>query len=514
MAGKEDVDGLPEVPLTKAGDPLALVVVPSKELALQVTHDIAALATHANIRMATIVGGVGEATQIKRLETGVDIIVGTPGRLLQLVEAEHVSLRQVQITVIDEFDKLFNMGFFPDTKDLFAALPRVANRTRGGMQTVLTSATVLHSRLDDLISRFAPMHVMVNLNRALRPAEGVREHFYRVPYRKKRSLLLYFMRRGGKTSLKTARTLVFARTQQRVDNLAQALNESGIKAVAIHADMATSKRAAILEEFRNGEYRVLVATDVMTRGMHIDDLDAVVNYDVPHVAEDYIHRVGRVGRAGRTGFSLTFVASERLVFDVGMRTVGLDESNLLGNIETLTAKTTLFSKIPGPWDATKDDAQDEIAIKVNVDEQAEYEAMDAEHAHNKGREKRAVTDMLLKKNIIETFRGPKSHDGLPKVRFNPNAKIKNRKMAKLKIDRKGEIRDLPPITDFAEGRYEAVVNEFDKRRARKRGVGLAADNKKVFLPSKIMTKRQEKRGPSSPPPSSTSTSNNYDDYDD
>ncbi|EGG17975.1 hypothetical protein DFA_06641 [Cavenderia fasciculata] len=517
--------------LEKGKDPLALILVPSKDLAVQVTRDMDQLNRFMALKVVSIIGGVGEHTQRESLGRGCDVLIATPGRLLVLLESGAVSLSKVHITVVDEFDKLFNMGFFPDTKQIFKDyLPRIANRSRPmGMQTSLISATIVHEKYDDLITRFAPNHIMVNLNQELKAPDQVRQHFYQVSYRKKRALLMYFFRRSpaSKTSLRGRKVLVFARTQQRVENLKQSFMEKKIGVVAIHADMSMAARNNALISFKeDDDLKVLVCTDVMTRGIHIDCLDAVVNFDVPHVSEDYLHRIGRAGRLGRQGFSLTFVSRESLVFEVGKRTVGLNEGHLLTNIERLMGKQVLISKVPGPW--TEDDIQgstdgSDITIRVSEEDGREedfdeydYQAreeeeeeetrpkrkqesekprsiVDREYKKSGVKEKKAVTDMLLKQKVLESFRGPPTRDGLPRVRFNPNAKLKNRRMSKVIVDRKGEIHDLPPITDFESGRYESVVQEFDRKRASKRGVGLKEKNIKVFTPSKIMTKRQENK---------------------
>ncbi|EFA80164.1 hypothetical protein PPL_06986 [Heterostelium album PN500] len=477
-------------------DPIGLVIVPSKELAIQVTEHIEQLSKYMDgIRIVNIFGGVGEFTQEKKIKSGVDILVGTTGAILQQLSKGNLSLRQVHMTVLDEFDKLFNYGFFPDVKQIFDSMPLIAHKNRNGMQTALFSATINFEKHNDLITRFSPYHIMENFNKDLQPPKEVRQHFYLIDHRKKRSLLLYFFRRGGKTSLKNSKVLIFARTQQRVDNLVKSLGEEGIKALPIHADMSLAKRVETVQQFKDGnEFQVIVATDVMARGIDIEDLDAVVNFDVPHVSEDYVHRVGRVGRQGKEGFSLSFVSKEKLVFEVGQRVVGLNEQHLIKNIEKLLSKQINYSKIPGPWkeDDVADGSEEE---EGHVDGESEplVDKVDDEKRHQDRLERKSVLQILLKRNMLEKIDGPMTRQGLPRVRINPNAKISNRMLAKLKIDRKGEIVELPPLTDFGDGRYEEVVSQFDKQSARSKGVGIRPANKKVFAPSKIMTKRQEKK---------------------
>eukprot|EP01132_Coremiostelium_polycephalum_P011101 gene11101-13581_t len=486
----------------KSNLPMGLILVPSKDLAIQVRNDLNEFGRKFGIRILSIFGGVGEATQMESIEKGVDIIVGTPGRILELIKQEALVLENVKFTVIDEFDKLFNLGFFPDIKEIFTVLPRIRNKTDFGMQTALVSATILHDKHDSLITRFAPNHMMVNLNAKLEAPETIKQHFYHVNYRQKSSLLLYFLRRGekSKTSLAGKKVLVFARTQQRVENLVKKLTEENIKSVGIHSDMSITQRQQSVKQFKfDTETNVIVATDVLARGFHYLDLGAVVNYDVPHVAEDYLHRIGRVGRCGEDGFSLTFISKEKLIFKVGERTVGLDENNLIKNIEqTMPGFKVNTTKIPGPWRGDPNPISD---LTINIDEEDEghggVEAEeidlinDRETNRNEKMEKRAVAGLLIKKRVLEKIKGPLSKEGIPRVRFNPNAKIKNRSLGKILIDRKGEIHELPKLTDFVEGRYESVVNDFDRKRAMKRGVGLKNPKKRSILPSKIMTYRQK-----------------------
>ncbi|KAN0016116.1 hypothetical protein ACTFIU_006070 [Dictyostelium citrinum] len=525
-------------------DPIGLILLPSKELVTQVSNEINQLVKNVTIEESTIeggdrvrvlslMGGINEAKQIKTLKSGVDIIIGTPGRIYQLINQDVLSLQQVRMTIIDEFDKLFNLGFFPDIKDIFQYLPQIRSRTKPfSMQTVLTSATLTH-RMDNLITRFAPNHLIANLNEEMSAPSSVKQYFYYVNYRQKTHLLIYFLRRGGKTSLKQKKTLVFARTQQRVENTKKMLLSAfkDINAFSIHADMSLAQRNEILTQFKEapiGETNILICTDVLTRGVHIDGLDAVVNLDVPHVSEDYLHRIGRVGRNGIDGFSLTFVSPDRLIFKVGERTVGLDEGHLIQAIEKSTGVVGRFSKIPGPWrglgEGKHQTGQGSIIVPRNQQQQQPqkddeiYEDLlededdfngignfkdlsnqfpktsgpkffNREEVYQNKIEKKAVAELLVKKKILETFKGPPTKDGLPRVKFNPNVKSRESKVSKIVVDRKGEIHDLPRLTDFKEGQYHQVLDDFDRKRALKRGVGLPEKKTRIFLPSKIETKR-------------------------
>ncbi|KAM9968693.1 hypothetical protein ACTFIW_000566 [Dictyostelium discoideum] len=529
-------------------DPIGLILLPSKELVTQVSNEINQLIKNIRIeestmeggdkiRVLSLMGGVNEPKQVKTLKSGVDIIIGTPGRIYQLLNQEQLSLQQVRMTVIDEFDKLFNLGFFPDIRDIFQYLPQIRSRTKPfSMQTVLTSATLTH-RMDNLITRFAPNHLIANLNEEMSAPSSVKQYFYYVNYRQKNHLLIYFLRRNGKTSLKQKKTLVFARTQQRVENTKKMLQSTfkDVNAFSIHADMSLAQRNEVLTQFKEspiGETNVLICTDVLTRGVHIEGLDAVVNLDVPHVSEDYLHRIGRVGRNGENGFSLTFVSPDRLIFKVGERTVGLDEGHLIQAIEKSTGVVGRFSKIPGPWrglgegkhqtgqgslivprnqqqrikqkddeiyeDLLEDGDEDFETIEKFQDISKEFpknsppKFFNREEVYQNKIEKRAVAELLVKKKILETYKGPPTKDGLPRVKFNPNVKSRESKISKIVVDRKGEIHDLPHLTDFKEGQYHQVLDDFDRKRALKRGVGLPEKKTRVFLPSKIETKRSFK----------------------
>ncbi|KYQ90702.1 hypothetical protein DLAC_09336 [Tieghemostelium lacteum] len=494
--------------------PMALVLAPSKELAIQIDREARQLCSYIKkFRIQLIIGGVGEHTQIEDLSKGCDLVVATPGRLLELIKMKKVSMHHIKMVVIDEFDKLFNLGFFPDMKELFRLIPHLKNKTREkGVQTVLLSATIMHEKYDELITRFAPYHLMVNQNTKLTAPEQIKQYFYGVSYRQKSSLLLYFLRRGGKTSLKNIKTLAFVRTQQRAEKLSEFLKKHGIEAAYIHADMSLAKRNDLIKKFSEPDspIKLLVSTDVLARGIHIENLGAVVNVDVPHVAEDYLHRIGRAGRLDSEGFSLTFVSNTKLIFQIGERTVGLDEAHLLSNIKFHIGDSEYIRlyKIPGPW---KGEQQIDDKTTVTIDDyedgndaHIEYNENDERYNNNNNnqktkeksnfekREKKAVADLLIKKRILEPVKGPKTRDGLPRVKFNPNAKVHSSKMAKIIVDRKGEIHDLPPLTDFQEGQYENVVSEFDKNRARKRGVHFAPQKRNPILPSKVQTKRQLK----------------------
>ncbi|KAF2076826.1 hypothetical protein CYY_001854 [Polysphondylium violaceum] len=475
-------------------DPLALILVPSKELAIQVTKDIQQLCKYLVkedgktplFRIQSFFGGVGEANQIEILEKGIDIMIATPGRLLQLCNKDVVSFHQVRFTVIDEFDKLFNLGFFPDTKELFDLLPLVKNKNRqNGMQTILGTATIKHKEMDKMITRFAPGHLLVNHNKELVAPTNVKQFFYFVNYHQKTSLLKYFLGRKGKTSLKGLKTIVFARTQQRVEKLAQRLHESGIKCLYIHADMSVSQRKDIIDQFQQNlttqgeEIKILISTDVVARGIHIDNVEAIINFDVPHVAEDYLHRIGRAGRLGASGKSLTFISPEKLIFKVGERTVGLNEKHLMLKVQDSFGVKVKIDKVPGTFNTG-------IELKSLEDKSAANTSADMESI-----EKLAVAEILMKKKIIEPIKSPLNKDGIPRVKFNPNAKVRDSKMSKIIIDRKGQLYDLPALTDFKEGQYENVMNEFDKNRAKSRGISF--EQKKVYtpLPSSIVTPRQK-----------------------
>jgi ATP-dependent RNA helicase RhlE len=275
----------------------ALVVTPTRELAAQVEGDIRTYGKHLSIKSTIVFGGVGIQPQIDALRRGVDILVATPGRLLDHVQQKTVDLRKVEILVLDEADRMLDMGFINDIRKILALLPAVR-------QNLLFSAT-FPDEIRKLAGSFMKNPVTVEVMRRNTPAELVAQVQHPVSHDRKRELLAHLVKSND-----WRQVLVFVKTKHGANRLAQQLERSGIEADAIHGNKAQNHRTRTLKRFKDNELRVLVATDIAARGLDIEALPHVVNYDMPHVAEDYVHRIGRTGRAGAEGEAVSLVTHE------------------------------------------------------------------------------------------------------------------------------------------------------------------------------------------------------------
>jgi ATP-dependent RNA helicase RhlE len=274
-----------------------LIVTPTRELAAQVEQDIRTYGKHLSLRTSLVYGGVGMQPQIDALRRGVDILVATPGRLLDHVQQKTVDLRQVEILVLDEADRMLDMGFIHDIRRILALLPA----TR---QNLLFSAT-FPEEIRKLAGSFMKDPVTVEVARRNTPAELVAQVMHPVDAGRKRELLAHLVKSND-----WRQVLVFVKTKHGANRLAQQLSREGVQADAIHGNKSQNARTRALEQFKAGEMRVLVATDIAARGLDIEALPHVVNYDMPHVAEDYVHRIGRTGRAGAEGEAVSLVSHE------------------------------------------------------------------------------------------------------------------------------------------------------------------------------------------------------------
>jgi ATP-dependent RNA helicase RhlE len=275
----------------------ALVLVPTRELAVQVTESLRGYGKHLRMNISAIYGGAGMGPQVEMFRRGVDVLVATPGRLMDHMERGTAKLDAIEILVLDEADRMLDMGFLPAMKRILAKLPR-------DRQTMLFSAT-FESQLKQLALEFMrePKQVQVAAQNTI--AETIAHRAHVVDVARKRDLLVDILSKRH-----TDRVIVFGRTKHGCNRLAEQLEESGLSAVAIHGNKSQAQRQKALRDFKAGKARVLVATDVAARGLDIPDLPLVINYDLPMVAEDYIHRIGRTGRNGASGEALSFVAPE------------------------------------------------------------------------------------------------------------------------------------------------------------------------------------------------------------
>ena len=275
----------------------SLILVPTRELAAQVQESVRAYGRHLRLRSTVIFGGVGFNPQATELRRGVDIVVATPGRLLDHVEQRTIDLRQVEVLVLDEADRMLDMGFIPAIRRILALLP-------SRRQNLLFSAT-FPDEIRKLAGSFMRDPATVEVAPRNRPIELISQVAYSVQKELKRALLAHLVKTGD-----WHQVLVFTRTKHGANRLAQQLERDGIEADAIHGNKSQPARTRALKRFKDNELQVLVATDIASRGLDIEELPHVVNYDLPHVAEDYVHRIGRTGRAGASGEAVSLVCGE------------------------------------------------------------------------------------------------------------------------------------------------------------------------------------------------------------
>ncbi len=298
----------------------ALMITPTRELAMQIADSVAAYGRHVPLRSAVVYGGVPIEPQIKELRSGIEILVATPGRLMDHVGQRTVNLSQVEILVLDEADRMLDMGFIPDIRKIVALLP-------DRRQNLLFSAT-FSDEIRRLSQEFLHDPETVEVAARNTAAEGVEQVLYPVDRDRKEDLLIHLIRRDHMEQV-----LVFTRTKLAASRLASYLDRRGVNAVAIHSDRSQPERTRALEDFKRGEVTCLVATDVASRGLDIEELPYVVNFELPFEAQDYIHRIGRTGRAGSTGIAISLVCS--------------DEVELLKAVQRLLKKAIPYRVVEG-----------------------------------------------------------------------------------------------------------------------------------------------------------------------
>ncbi len=286
----------------------ALMLAPTRELAIQIEESVETYAKHTGLRSTVVFGGVDIKEQKAAVRAGVEILVATPGRLLDHIEQKNLSLNQVEVLVLDEADRMLDMGFIPDIVRIIGMLPKER-------QSLLFSAT-FSNEIKSLADRMLKAPVLIEVARRNESAANVAQQYFRVQGDDKRRLLGHIVKSQNLTQV-----LVFCRSKLNTARLATALERDGFSTSAIHGDKTQEERMKALEGFKNGDIQILVATDVAARGLDIDQLPTVVNYELPFVAEDYVHRIGRTGRAGASGTAISFVAP--------------DDTKLLAEIEKL-----------------------------------------------------------------------------------------------------------------------------------------------------------------------------------
>ncbi|ORM76348.1 ATP-dependent RNA helicase RhlE, partial [Mixta gaviniae] len=298
----------------------ALILTPTRELAAQIGENVSDYSKYLNLRSLVVFGGVSINPQMMKLRGGVDLLVATPGRLLDLAQQNAVDLSHVEMLVLDEADRMLDMGFIHDIRRVLARLP--AKR-----QNLLFSAT-FSDEIKTLAEKLLDNPSQVEVARRNTASEQVTQHVHFVDKKRKRELLSLMIGQGN-----WQQVLVFTRTKHGANHLAEQLNKDGITAAAIHGNKSQGARTRALSDFKSGQIRVLVATDIAARGLDIEELPHVVNYELPNVPEDYVHRIGRTGRAAATGEALSLVC--------------VDEHKLLRDIERLLKREIPRMALPG-----------------------------------------------------------------------------------------------------------------------------------------------------------------------
>jgi ATP-dependent RNA helicase RhlE len=303
--------------------PRVLVLEPTRELAMQVLEATTSFGQHTGLRAVVVYGGVSQRTQERDLSKGCDILIATPGRLNDLVQQHVISLASIEFLVLDEADRMLDMGFLPQIKRITSHVPR-------DRQTLMFSATLSHD-IEELARRLTNDPTLIEVGGRRKPAEGITQKIYSVMKLRKPELLLKILTElsgveaDGTSSKIPTRTLVFTRTKHDADRVAHVLSHAKVNVTKIHSNLTQSDRTKALADFKHGKYDTLVATDVASRGLDIDDISHVINYEPPMSPDDYVHRVGRTARAEKTGVAITLVSPEEepLMRDIEKR-VGIE----------------------------------------------------------------------------------------------------------------------------------------------------------------------------------------------
>jgi ATP-dependent RNA helicase RhlE len=279
----------------------ALILTPTRELAIQIDESFEAYGKHTGLRHTVIFGGVSQFHQTNELRRGVDILIATPGRLLDLMAQRFVNIQHIKTFVLDEADRMLDMGFIHDVKKIIARLPEKR-------QTLFFSAT-MPPEITKLSASILTNPIRVEVAPVSSTAENVDQHIYLVEKNDKRQLLIHLLKNGG-----IQNALVFTRTKYGADKIAKELFRAGISADAIHGNKTQAARQKALNNFKDGKIRVLVATDIAARGIDVDHLSHVINFEIPNIPETYVHRIGRTGRAGASGSALSFCDMEERAY--------------------------------------------------------------------------------------------------------------------------------------------------------------------------------------------------------
>jgi len=425
----------------------ALILTPTRELAQQIEDSIMTYGRFVQPRTLAVYGGMSMENQLRHLRRGVDIVVATPGRLLDHLNRRSIDLSHVSVVVLDEADRMFDMGFINDVRTIVAKTP--ASR-----QTMLFSATI-SKEIRALVAAIQHDPAVIEIGEQRTPAESISQHFYSVPPDMKMELLAHVIEKQGMDSV-----LVFSRTKHGADKISHRLLRKGIKSIAIHSNRTQAQRQNALAGFKQGQYRVLVATDIAARGIDVEGISHVINYDTPAFAEDYVHRIGRTGRAAATGDALTFV--------------GREELKHLKKIEYFTGKKFEVKKYPGFDYSKKEPAHTEAAVKGHE-----------KHRPVHGKRTRPSTprpsnskvhspktteplSMAIYQQQEQTQKRRPHHTGPPKRRYEPRAGQRSRTP-------RTHVTPPSPKTEKTEGDWKALLRQVDEQRGR-----ISKSVKKIF----------------------------------
>ena len=391
--GKTAAFSLPCLDLFQPGEkgcaPQMLVVTPTRELAQQIAEVCASISKLTNHRILSIVGGVSQNPQVKKLKAGVDILIATPGRLIDLKNQGFVDLSCVRFFVLDEADRMLDMGFSPDIHRIAGYLPEKH-------QTMLFSATI-DDAVEKSIGKLLSNPVRVEVARRGEVADTVKQSLIRIPHALKPALLVALLKEKG-----SPRVIVFARTRGRADTCARRLNRAGIRAAAIHSDRSQAKRQRALADFESGKIDVIVGTDVLARGIDVNDVSYVVNFDLPDAPEDYVHRIGRTGRAGKGGEAISFVSPEnkkilkeilRLTKQQSIPEIGVENFDLEKAKEQAIEHAMRATEAADPEIAA---AKKEVKARMKRKEKAKVRKAEEKEAARQGKKKKTAVDQYVK----------------------------------------------------------------------------------------------------------------------
>lgn len=391
--GKTAAFSLPCLDLFQPGEkgcsPQMLVVTPTRELAQQIAEVCTSISKLTNHRILSIVGGVSQNPQVKKLKAGVDILIATPGRLIDLKNQGFVDLSCVRFFVLDEADRMLDMGFSPDIHRIAGYLPEKR-------QTMLFSATI-DDAVEKSIGKLLSNPVRVEVARRGEVADTVKQSLIRIPHALKPALLVALLKEKG-----SPRVIVFARTRGRADTCARRLNKAGIRAAAIHSDRSQAKRQRALADFESGKIDVIVGTDVLARGIDVNDVSYVVNFDLPDAPEDYVHRIGRTGRAGKGGEAISFVSPEnkKILKEILRLTKQQSIPEIdVENFDLEEAKEQAIEHAMRATEAADPEiiaARKEVKARMKRKEKAKVRKAEEKEAARQGKKKKTAVDQYVK----------------------------------------------------------------------------------------------------------------------